>query len=168
MNVLILGANGAVARLVERQLLDDKAFADEKVTMFLRNKSRVADLLSEQSSTIEGDTLDLNSLRDAIEDQDIVIDTTGASKSLEVTGNIIQAMEENGVSRVISIVNEEWQSDQQLAKSYQEAGINYTILRVTSFNNAAVSRKVVAQIILNIIDDPDELLNQNINVEQIV
>lgn len=183
MNILILGANGAVARLVEEQILTDKAFADERLTLLLRNKNRAMDLLSEQSSIIEGDTNDVASLRDAVENQDIVIDTTGSSKDLKVATNIIQAMEENSVSRLISIVNEQWQVDQSLVKLYQRAGIDYTILRVASLNDkasvdyrvtteqtnsSAVSRKAVAQIILDIVDDPANLFNQNVNVEQTV
>lgn len=181
MNVLILGANGAIARLVEGQILEDKAFADERMTLFLRNKNRAVDLLNEQSSIVEGDTANLNSLRDAVENQDIVIDTTGSSKDLKLTSNIIQAMEENSVSRLISVVNEAWHVDQQLVKLYQKVGIDYTILRISALNdepnvnyqlskeqtsNSAVSRKAVAQIILDIIDDPANLKNQTVNVEQ--
>ncbi|BDR58906.1 hypothetical protein XA3_13470 [Xylocopilactobacillus apicola] len=50
--VIILGANGQIARLVEDQLLND----DVELTLFLRLKNRVADLAAHpRVKVIEGD-----------------------------------------------------------------------------------------------------------------
>lgn len=150
MNILILGANGAIARLVEKQLLNDKAFSDAKLTMLLRNKARIDDLLSDQSVAIEGDINDFKVINDAVEDQDIVFDLTGATRSVKSTSNIIQAMQQNGVVRVISIndlgIYDEvpgkfgkWNSQmigknlaigRKTADLYEKSELDYTILRL--------------------------------------
>jgi len=103
MNVLILGANGAIARLVETGIIGDRAFGDVKLTMFLRDKSRVDDLLSGQSLAVEGDVSSFKDLNDAMEDQDIVLDFTGADRDLMTTKNIVQVMESNGIQRIVSL-----------------------------------------------------------------
>lgn len=41
MNVLILGANGQIARIVEERILTESAFEDVKLTLGLRNPSRL-------------------------------------------------------------------------------------------------------------------------------
>lgn len=155
MNVLILGANGVIARMVENSIINDRAFADVKLTMFLRDKTRVDDLLSMQSSAIEGDVGDLRSLEDAIEDQDIVIDTTRTTDP-QTSRNIIEAMIDNGVMRIVSINSlgiydevpgkfGQWNRSmigdtnlavgQKSAQLYEASGLDYTILRLAWLNH---------------------------------
>ena len=155
MNILMIGADSAIARLVETQILNDKAFADVKLTMFLRDKSQVTDLLSLQSSVIEGDVTDLKALSNAVEDQDIVFDTLGVTQTTEPTRNIIRTMRENGVVRVVSIndlgiygevpgkfgqwnkamVGKRLEIGQQMATLYENSGLDVTILRLAWLNN---------------------------------
>ena len=165
MNILILGANGTIARLIEKQILGDKAFSDVKLTMFLRDKTRVTDLLSEQSTAIEGDTTDFGTLNDAVEDQDIIFDTTGATQNIESTKNIIKAMQLNGVGRVVSIndlgiydevpgkfgqwnketLGERLKIGKQSADLYEKADVNYTILRLAWLNDHATIKYELTQ-----------------------
>jgi len=158
MNILILGANGTIARLVEQQILNDKAFADVKLTMFLRNAGRVDDLLSYQSSAMEGDLDNFDSLNDAVEDQDAIFDLTGATRSIQPTQNIIKAMQNNGVIRVISLndlgiydevpgqfgkwnkkqLGKRLQIGRQTANIYETAEVDFTILRLAWLSNEPV------------------------------
>lgn len=104
MNVIIIGANGTIARLVEQTLINNSKFNDVYTTMFLRDKQRVNDLIvDKQSASVEGDLYLLDSLKNAFKNQDIVIDTTGATRDVKTTQNIIDAMQTNGVQRIISI-----------------------------------------------------------------
>jgi len=155
MNILILGADSAIARLVEQQILNDKAFADVKLTMFTHDKSQIDDLLSLQSTSIEGDLNDIKALNDAVEDQDIVFDTTGVTDDTTPTQNIIKAMQDNGVLRVVSLndlgiynevpgkfgnwnrtmVGENLVVGQKLATLYENSGLDFTILRLAWLNN---------------------------------
>lgn len=184
---MILGANGKIARLVETQLLNDKAFSDVKLTMLLREKGRADDLLTNQSIAIEGDVKDDSAVEAAVEDQDIVFDLTGATKSIVPTQNIIKAMQANGVIRVISICDLGTHSktanqiETKIAQLYEQSGLDYTVLRLAWLNNLdevryqvtqpnkpvqgnSISRKSVAELILKIIDDPAYLSKQNVGV----
>jgi len=188
MNVLILGADGKIARLVEKGIISDKAFADVKLTMFLRDKSRVDDLLSEQSIAVSGDVMDVRSLNDAMEDQDIVFDLTEIFNSLQGTKNIIESMQGNGVIRAVSLnqlgaLNKDSNIGLQRAEAYEESELDYTFLRLATLNDNVegsytlmdkgktikgdtVSRKSVANIILQIIDDPAFLSKSNVGVSE--
>jgi len=155
MNILILGADSAIARLVEKQILNDKAFADVKLTMFTQDKSQIDDLLSLQSTSIEGNLNDIKALNDAVEDQDVVFDTTGVTADVVPTQNIIKAMQDNGVVRVVSIndlgiynevpgkfgrwnktmVGENLVVGQKMATLYENSGLDFTILRLAWLNN---------------------------------
>ena len=187
MNILILGANGKIARLVEEQLLSDKAFSDIKLTLFLRDKIRADDLIANQSIAIEGDARDSSAVEVAVEDQDIVLDLTGTTKSIVPTQNIIRAMQANGVMRVVSICGlgthskATSQIGMQVAHLYEQSGLDYTILRLAWMNNVdevryqvtqpnklvqgnSISRKSVAELILKIIDDPAYLSKKDVGV----
>jgi len=188
MNVLILGADGKIARLVEKGIISDKAFADVKLTMFLRDKSRVDDLLSEQSIAVSGDVMDVRSLNDAMEDQDIVFDLTEIFNSLQGTKNIIESMQGNGVIRAVSLnqlgaLNKDSTIGLQRAEAYEKSELDYTFLRLATLNDNTegsytlmdkgksikgdtVSRQSVANIILQIIDDPAFLSKSNVGVSE--
>lgn len=73
MNVLILGANGQIARIVEERILNESAFEDVLLTLGLRNPSRLQNL-SGNSRVILSD-VDLNrqdQVEAAMEEQDLV------------------------------------------------------------------------------------------------
>lgn len=181
MNILILGANGKIARLVEEQLLNDKDFSDVKLTMLLRDRSRIDDLVANRAIALEGDVRDYSTIENAIEDQDIIFDLTGEGNL--ATQNIIKAMQINGVIRVVSICNLRTSSknQDQMISLYEQSELDYTILRLAWLNNTdevrylvtrpnkpiqgnSISRKSVAEIILKIIDDPAYLSKQNVGV----
>lgn len=153
--VLILGANGQIARIVEQRLLAEQD--DVELTLFLRNASRLNSLANNDRVTlIDGDVANADQVKEAAKGQDIVyvamVDHTPDNK---ITKNVIDAMKANGVKRVISsnilgIYDEvpgafgRWNKDQvswglkaainadQLLK---DSGLDYTTIRIPWLNN---------------------------------
>lgn len=65
--VLILAANGQIARLVEHRLLTEMTFGDVDLTLFLRDAHRLQDLQDNPRVTlIEGDITDRAAVSAAI------------------------------------------------------------------------------------------------------
>lgn len=157
MNVLILGANGQIARIVEERILNESAFEDVLLTLGLRNPSRLQNL-SGNSRVILSD-VDLNrqdQVEAAMEEQDLVfVAAVDHDKQNRPTKNVIAAMKTTGVKRVLytnilGLYNEvpgefgRWNlaqvrsglnaaitSDRLLADS----GVDYTTLRLPWLNN---------------------------------
>lgn len=157
MNVLILGANGQIARIVEERILTESAFEDVLLTLGLRNPSRLQNL-SGNSRVILSD-VDLNrqdQVEAAMEGQDLVfVAAVDHDKQNRPTKNVIVAMKTTGVKRVVytnilGLYNEvpgefgRWNlaqvrsglnaaitSDRLLADS----GVDYTTLRLPWLNN---------------------------------
>lgn len=100
-HVLILGANGAIARLVRNNL---KAQADTQLTLFLRDAKRITDVDSVKEKVIEGDVLDQAALDAAMVDQNIVYANLGG-KADQAAANIITSMQKNNVKRLIFITS---------------------------------------------------------------
>ena len=67
--VLILGANGQLARNTTRVLLGDPALT---LTLYLRRANRLKNPAPERVAIVEGDVLDAAALRRAMQDQDVV------------------------------------------------------------------------------------------------
>ena len=105
MKVAILAANGQIARIVEQRILTEDQFKDVDLTLFLRKKDRLANLADNPRVTlIEGDLNNSADVAKAVAGQDMVFnavidhDDTGHNRP---TKNIIAAMKENGVKRLI-------------------------------------------------------------------
>lgn len=146
-NVLILGANGAIAKLVTQNLIDK---ADIHLTLFLRKSNRLADLQSPNVDVVEGDINDQQSLDQVMPDQDIVFVATGATSDVNLTKTIFESMIENDVSRIISINDlgiyhevpgkfGQWNQDmignnlkigREAADFLEKSGLDYTTLRL--------------------------------------
>lgn len=156
MKLLILAANGQIARIVENRILNEKEFANVELTLGLRNSNRLSSLASNRVNVIETDLEDENSVNDAISGQDMifvaVVDHTSGNI---MTKNVIKAMKKNNVNRVIftnilGIYNEvpgefgRWSYSQvssglEMAinsdKLLEESGLNYTTLRLPWLND---------------------------------
>lgn len=100
-NLLILGANGQIARIVEERLLKEQP--DVKLTLFLRDSSRLSSLAdNENVKIIDGDITDFDSVNAAMKDQDMVyVAMVDHTKNNVITENVIKAMRENNVQRVL-------------------------------------------------------------------
>ena len=69
IDVLILGANGLLARNTTRVFLRD---TDAKLTLYLRRASRLSNPNPDRVTIVEGDVLDLPTLEAAMKGQDVV------------------------------------------------------------------------------------------------
>jgi len=100
-NVLILGANGQIAQIVENRLLAEQP--DVKLTLFLRNSQRLQSLADQQNVTlVEGDLADAAAVNAAMRGQDlayVAFVDHGADNA--ITKNVVAAMQANGVHRVV-------------------------------------------------------------------
>ena len=145
-NILLIGANGNTsAEIIPRLLQQD----DVRLTLFSRRIDHIASFQSATANIIQGDALNVNDLIRASADQDIVISTLGGLDIQAKTANIIAAMKQNGVKRLILIsiggIYDElpepfntW--DRQMVGHYREpnlsavemieqSGLDYTVLR---------------------------------------
>ncbi|RYZ52195.1 MAG: NAD-dependent epimerase/dehydratase family protein, partial [Sphingobacteriales bacterium] len=95
--VVIIGAGGSLASVVIQELKKQEAVA---LTLFVRNGNRIAD--KDDVVIIEGDATNLQDLLRAISGQDIVYINLAGNLEL-MTANIVKAMHQEGVQRVIAI-----------------------------------------------------------------
>lgn len=103
MKLLVLAAHGQIARLVEHRILTEPAFKDVQLTLFLRNKQRMADLAKNPRVTlVEGDITDRDAVMAAAKGQDMIFSAVvDHDPQNRLTKNIIAAAKANGVKRVI-------------------------------------------------------------------
>ncbi|KWF32743.1 NAD-dependent dehydratase [Burkholderia diffusa] len=97
--VLILGANGQLARNTTRFFLDA---SDVELTLYLRRSNRLTNPDSSRVNILEGDVLDAQVLSSAMQGQDVVYANL-AGRMAEQAGAIVNAMHEAGVRRLIFV-----------------------------------------------------------------
>ena len=96
--VLILGAYGKIARIVEKRLLDNP---DYQLTLVLRHANRLDSLKNYNNVTvIEGDVSNKDFLIKVIADQDVVYANLNGQMEQWVQ-NIVFAMQQNSVTQLI-------------------------------------------------------------------
>ncbi len=187
-NIIILGASGSLAKEVIEKLKTDN---DIKLTLFVRNKNRMRNKDVSGRTIIEGDVMNYQSLKDAIQGQDIVYGNLAGDLG-QMAKNILRAMNETGVKKIIFISSIEIYNEPVRAalKPYRAAAdvieasdLDYTILRPTWFTNAnevdyeinhkgepekgsVISRKSIAAFVSEIIDNPDKYCRQNLGINK--
>lgn len=165
--VLILAANGRIARIVEHRLLTESAFADVDLTLFLRDASRLDNLVDNPRVTlVDGDITDESAVSKAMAGQDLVfVAVVDHDAQNRLTKTVTAAMKANHVTRVLftnvlGIYGEvggefgRWnaemigagmatarQSDQLLADS----GLDYTTLRLPWLNDRGIAYTVTTR-----------------------
>ncbi|MFC6274159.1 NAD(P)H-binding protein [Levilactobacillus tangyuanensis] len=165
--VLILAANGRIARIVEHRLLTESAFADVDLTLFLRDASRLDNLVDNPRVTlVDGDITDESAVSKAMAGQDLVfVAVVDHDAQNRLTKTVTAAMKANHVTRVLftnvlGIYGEvggefgRWnaemigagmatarQSDQLLADS----GLDYTTLRLPWLNDRGIAYTVTTK-----------------------
>ncbi|TPQ37069.1 NAD(P)H-binding protein [Cupriavidus pinatubonensis] len=97
--ILILGANGQLARTTSRVLLGT---TDATLTLYLRRASRLANPDTARCRIVEGDVLDPGALRAAMQGQDVVYANVAGEMARQAQ-TIIDAMHEAGMRRLIFI-----------------------------------------------------------------
>ena len=186
--VIILGASGSLAAYVTDELHKQ---SDVHLTLFLRNKKRRKLPENSDCTVIEGDVMDYATLKTAVEGQDIVY--VNLAGNLEAMGkNIVRAMKETGVKRIISVssigiydlpLRPVLVPYRKLADLIENSGLDYTILRPDWFTDSkevdyaithkgepeqgtAISRKSIATLIATIIENPELHKNENLGISK--
>lgn len=187
-NVIILGANGNIARHVIDMLANRD---DIKLTLFLRNASKLKNKDVSKCIIAEGDVLHFDQLKAGIKGQDIVY--ANLAGDLEAMArNIVKAMEETGVEKIIFIsaigiyekpLKPVLVPYRKAADVIEASDLDYTILRSAWFTNteeinyettrkgqpekgSIISEKSLATLITRIIHAPGKFTRENLGVNQ--
>ena len=100
MKLLIFGSTGSIGRELVNQAVEQ----GHTVTAFARDPAKL-DIKHTNLQVVQGDAMDLASVAKAVQDQEAVLCSLGAGRKgtvrSEGTRNIIRAMEEEGVRRLI-------------------------------------------------------------------
>ena len=187
-NVIILGASGNIAGNV----IDILVHRDDiNLTLFLRDKGRLRNKNVSKCRVIEGDVLNYNRLKEAIDGQDIIyVNLAGDLEAM--AKNIVKAMTEEGVKRIIAIssigiyespLRPVLRPYRMLADVIEASGLDYTILRPTWFTNSdevdyeitrkgepekgsVISQKSLATFIAEIIGSPEKHVRENLGINK--
>ncbi|WP_169081321.1 NAD(P)H-binding protein [Paenibacillus sp. PL91] len=190
--VLILGANGGIARVAIDILLREK---NTQLTLCLRNAQWLKHLESNRVRVIEGDVLNLVELIEAMAGQDVVYaNLAGQLKRMAET--IVEAMSITGLRRLVFISSmgiygevpgEKYKNIldpyRDSAAVIEASNLDYTIIRPAWFTNAnevdyettskgepfkgsIVSRKSVADLVVKLILDPNLEVRQSLGVNK--
>ena len=186
--VIIIGATGSLAEYVIEALKD---LEDVTLTLFARNKNRLSKNTVQGCTLIEGDAMHYTDAKNAVSGQDIVyINLAGNLEAM--AKNIVKAMQETGVKRVIAIssigiyetpLKQVLIPYRKLADVIEASALDYTILRPDWFTNeneikytitekgqpetgSAISRKSIAAFIATIVEKPDLHKNQNLGISK--
>jgi len=184
--VLVIGASGSLAKYVIAEL---KKRSDTKLTLFLRNKGSLRDTEAKDCEVIEGDVMDYTRLKAAIEEQDIVyVNLAGDLEAM--AKNIVKAMKEAGVKRIIAIssigifvtpLKPVLIPYRKLSDVIESSGLDYTILRPDWFTDSreidyeitrktepekgtAISKKSIAAFISKIVEAPEHYIGENLGI----
>ncbi len=138
VNVLILGANGQLARNTTRLFL---ARTDARLTLYLRRARRLANPDPKRVRIVEGDVLDPRTAQDAMRGQDVVYASLAGALEQQARA-IVDAMHATGLKRLIFISSmgiygeapgEEYGSQlapyRDSAAVIEASDLDYTILR---------------------------------------
>jgi uncharacterized protein YbjT (DUF2867 family) len=99
MKVLILGANGQLARNTTRVFLRD---TDAKLTLYLRRAIRLKNAEPSRVTIVDGDVLDRPTLLAAMKGQDVVYANLAGDMKKQAE-HIVEAMHAAGVKRLVFI-----------------------------------------------------------------
>ncbi|APU70522.1 NAD(P)H-binding protein [Companilactobacillus crustorum] len=196
--VLILGANGKIARLAEHIFVDT---TDSDLRLYLRNAKRLRDFADSHTlvEAVEGDTTDVQTLIESMKDEDLVYANLAGSNIESQARAVVQAMHAEKKTRLVwistlGIYDEvpgkfgEWNKKvlgdyitnyAAAAKVIEDSDLDYTIIRpawltdkpevdyeVTKkgedFKGTEVSRRSIAQIVVDIAQDPDKYSRESI------
>ncbi|AEV95906.1 SDR family oxidoreductase [Pediococcus claussenii] len=147
-NILILGANGSIAEVVEEMLLKNTS---DQVTLFMRTPSKLGrEPIEGREKIIQGDVTNYQQILKAVQGQDIVYANLLGTDSKLQAEMVIKAMEEAHIERlvwvsVLGIYNEvpgkfgEWNNEEiyddyikpyaEAAEVIEKSNIKYTLIR---------------------------------------
>ncbi|MFD1670960.1 NAD(P)H-binding protein [Agrilactobacillus yilanensis] len=151
-NILILGANGRVAKIVNQRLQTED---DVHLTLFLRNATRITVDDAEQETVIQGDVNNAAQLDTAMNGQDVVYANLAGNME-QMAANIVSAMLRHHIRQLIWITgsglyhetpepfgswvekavgHEAKEDTRRAARIIEESSLNYTIIRAAYMTN---------------------------------
>ncbi|GLU45139.1 NAD(P)H-binding protein [Allomuricauda sp. NBRC 101325] len=186
--ILIIGASGSLASYVIRALEEQE---DVELALFVRNQSRLSDLVVSKYKVVEGDAMDYNQVLSAVTGQDLVYVNLAGNLG-DMAQNITNAMKEAGVKRIVAIssigiyetpLKSVLKPYRALADVIEASGLEYTILRPDWFTSAnevdyqitykgepeigsAISRKSIAAFVAEMVKDPEAYVNENLGISK--
>jgi uncharacterized protein YbjT (DUF2867 family) len=145
-NVLILGANGQIARWVAKSLVGDRNIIQ---TLLLRDPKKLTGHEPENAKVIIGSVLDKKLLKDTVAGQDIVYANLSGADVDKQARAVIAAMQAVGVKRLIfvlalgiygevpgkfgewnrALIGEDLKPYRRAADAIEASGLQYTIVR---------------------------------------
>lgn len=145
MNILVLGATGTFGTALTEKLLKH---TDDKITLFARHASEKYSA-SEHTAVMDGDALNLDDLKNAVKNQDVVYCAISGSDLPKVAENIVETMAQENVNRLVfmgavGIYNEipedidpednvdnnpDQVPNRQAVDVVEASALNYTVLR---------------------------------------
>ncbi len=191
-NILILGASGSLAKQVIPTLLTNP---EHRLTLFVRNAQSVSRFTGERVAIVTGDVLNIAQLNAVMNGQDVVY--AGLAGNLKAMAqNIVQAMNENQVKRLIfissmGIYGETGENHgailepyRQSAQVIEQSDLDFTLLRPAWFTNGSevdyaltykgeafrghsVSRKSIADFILKLVQNEQLGIRQSIGIAKV-
>lgn len=191
-NVLILGANGSIARVAIELFLKE---TDAQLTLYLRNSRRLKNIASNRVQVIEGDVLDIKTLTEVMTGQDVVYANLAGNLE-QMAKTIVEAMNMTGMKRLIWIssmgIYDEvpGQKYSNILDPYRDSAavieasdLDYTILRPGWFTNKDeidyettqkdepfrghdISRKSLADLIVKLAVTPGLEVRQSLGVSK--
>ncbi len=194
-NILILGANGQIARVATNLFL---ARADVRLTLYLRNARRLKlSAPADRVRVVEGDVLDQKALEAAMAGQDVVYANL-AGEMEQQARCIVAAMRKTGLKRLIFIssmgIYDEVPGEhhgsildpyRKSASVIEASSLDYTIIRPAWLNNRdeidygttrkgqpfqnaseQVSRKSVADLVVKLAMTPGLEIHSSLGVHK--
>ena len=151
--ILIIGANGSVAKVATQGFLSG---TNANLKLFLRDSNRLAEIAQANPTRItliEGNALDKNALKKAMQNVNVVYANLAGSDLGKMAKAITQAMREVGVKRLVWVGSygvydgEIPESEMDRIRAYnpphreavkiiESSGLDYTIIRAQWFSNA--------------------------------
>jgi len=186
--VVIIGATGSLAQYVIESI---KVLEQVELSLFVRNTTRLSKSATEGCTVIQGDATNFNDVKKAISGQDIVyVNLAGDLEAM--AKNIVKAMQETGVKRIIAIssigiyevpLKSVLIPYRKLADVIENSGLDYTILRPDWFTNeneidyaitrkgesekgSAISRRSIAAFIATMVANPGIHINENLGISK--
>lgn len=185
--VIVIGASGSLAKYVIDTLQNVPGV---DLTLLARNKKRIENETA-NCKVVEADVMDYPKLKSAISGQDIVyVNLAGNLEAM--SKNIVKAMQETGVKRIIAISSIGiYQTPlkpvlvpyRKLADVIEASGLDYTILRPEWFTSAnevdyvltlkgtpekgtAISRKSIEAFVAALVQNPQLHIQENLGISK--
>lgn len=189
---MILGASGSIARVAIDLFLKE---TDAQLTLYLRNSRRLKKLESSRVRILEGDVLDIETLKEAMVGQDVVYANL-AGQLERMAKNVVEAMKATGIKRLIwissmgiydEVPGERYSSIlnpyRDSAAIIESSELDYTIIRPgwftskdeidyelthkgESFKGHDVSRKSVADLVVKLTVTPGMEVRSSLGISK--